>query len=110
MVGTVLLALASGFLSGIVLLAVGIGFVRARRLRALRLMGGVTLLALLVLALLCSAVFVWLAALSSAPTVSAFTLGAGLGAAVGVAIALIVGLTLVALLLLRAPLRSATVG
>jgi hypothetical protein len=106
--GSLLLALASGFLGGVVVLACGVGLARARRLRALRIFGGVLLLAVVALALMSGITFLWLAMATHTPAVSAFTLGASFGAAVGVAVALVVGLALVAWLLVTPPARSAT--
>lgn len=106
MLGSLVLAVASGFLGGIVVLAAGLGMGRARQQGALRVAGLVTLLALLVVALVSGVAFLWLAATLRSPTVSAFAFGAGLGAAVGVAVALVVGLTLVSVLLLRPPRRA----
>ncbi|GEM_PF-3030632 len=104
--GSLVLALASGFLGGIAVLASGVGLARARRLRALRIFGGVLLLAVVALALLSGIAFIWLAMLTHMPVVSAFTLGASFGAAVGVAVALVAGLSLGVWLLSRAPARS----
>ncbi len=106
--GSLLLAVASGFLAGIVVLASGVGLARARRMRILRIFGGVLLLAVVALAILSGIAFIWLAMLTHTPVVSAFTLGASFGATVGVAVALVVGLSLVAWLLASSPARSAT--
>jgi hypothetical protein len=108
--GSLVLALASGFLGGMALLASGVGLARARRLRALRIFGSVLLLAAVALALLSGIVFIWLAMFTQTPAVSAFTLGASFGAAVGVAVALVVGVSLVVWLLMSSPARVASGG
>jgi hypothetical protein len=108
--GSILLALASGFLGGMALLASGVGLARARRIGALRLLGVLALLAVAVLALLSGIVFLWLAMATRTPAVSAFTLGASFGAAVGVAVALVVGLALTAWLLVSSSARSTPGG
>jgi len=104
--GSLLLAVASGFLAGMVVLASGVRLARARRVGALRVLGVVTLLAVVALALLSGIAFIWLAMLTQTPAVSAFTLGASFGAAVGVAVALAVGLSLVSWLLMSSPARA----
>jgi hypothetical protein len=78
--GSLLLALASGFLGGVTLLASGVGLAKARRVGALRVLGVVTLLAVVALGLLSGITFLWLAMLTHASSVSAFTLGASFGA------------------------------
>ncbi|HLY31054.1 MAG TPA: hypothetical protein VKQ36_08490 [Ktedonobacterales bacterium] len=108
--GSILLALASGFLGGVIILASGVGLARARRGGALRVLGVVTLLAVVALALLSGIAFLWLAMATHTPAVSAFTLGASFGAAVGVAVALVVGLALVVWLLANTPARSVAGG